>query len=1253
MSIAARTPTLIATALLTLSAGFSSPANAQAAALSISQEPLYITNRIKPAFIMAIDDSGSMQWEALFPTQDGRATWNGAQNSFYHPTELAPNGQPRPYRNTETGNGNGQSDFLELFPFTGRGTPRQTFPPLPNFGFARSHEFNPAAFNPYNVYEPWAKADRSLWPNATRTAALVDPRNAGGVAFDVTADRQLDNNTEWLFDFRVGMRIPAGTVYSRNAGNNCNFGGTQIGTTGWWTVDANTTVTVSCRSGVRYYPATFYLTSPTFPGYTATPLQIVNPVGGPPNTTLYRYEIRPGNMTAEAYEAAIQNFANYFSYYRNRNLSIIAAVTKAFVDIDFMRVGAFTINNRNTVTMYDMGVQADRNAFYTLVTAFNGNSGTPNRFAVDHLGNQFRRTGAGAPVQLACQMNAGMLFTDGYSNGGGPTVGIGNLDGGLGPPFADTFDNKKGDIVARHYMQNIRSDLPAGLVRVPPACATANPDPRLDCRTDPHMNFYGVTLGAIGTVYGVNAAATADPYANPPAWPGRCDDCLQAVDELWQATLIGRGRYINATSPQAISQAMNDVVNAVLDSTQPVGTPPVAGARVGTDSATYQTGFAVRNNARDWVGSLQAFRINADGSIGTQLWSAEPLLPSASSRNILAMRTPGPTATRSVVPFLATNFGTTESERATAIGVSLSSFTANYTAGSTMTDAFNYLRGDQSREQTNTVPLGFRSRSGRLGDIVNSSAEVETKRSFYPAFDALPGAEGSAYRAYRETKLASFTNSVYVGANAGMLHAFNADTGAELFSYIPNGAIGQMGLLLARNYQHRYFVDGQINVTDAVINGNWGTVLLGNMGRGGRSVFAINVTDPTSVDAGKVMWELPTDDNDLGLGLGRVEVMYGEDGAWYAVFGNGLNSTNANPVLYLVNLSTGVVTRRITADDGGNLTNGLTRIALADVNGNGRVDAVYGGDFQGNLWKFDLSSTSNSSWGVGLAGNPLARARDINGDPQPITGGVTVARGPSGGVMVSFGTGRYLTDTDAVAGGTQQLHSFYGVWDRGTVSGITRDSLRQQQILTQFGTGSNLGRTLTNNRVDYATQNGWYLDLRVGSTTPNGERMIGDPRVIGQTITIPTSEPSGDTQCAPGLRSWGYRLDLFSGGPVLNRMERPGGNAVCPTTGCGGLLVQASGAPVTGSSVVQPQRPCRRGIDPECPAIADPAVIAATCGSPNPADGTFNPDYDTCVDTATAGGNEALVCSISNPIGTQDFGGEPQVCGRQSWRQVR
>lgn len=414
--------TALSVALLTLASGFSAPAMASTP-LAISQEPLYITNRIKPAFIMAIDDSGSMQWETLFPTQDGRGTWNGTVRSFYHPTELAPNGLPRPHRSNEQG-ANGLSDYLELFPFPGRGTARNTIPPLPNFGFARSHEFNPASFNPFTTYEPWARADRSLWPNANPAAVRVDPRVAGSQLFNLTADVQVTGN-DWRFDFRPGMLVPAGTVYTRDGRTGapwndgpCNFGGTQIGTTGWWTVNVDTQSTQRCEAGVRYYPATFYLTTPTFDGYTATPLAIVNPAGGPPNTTLYRYEIRPENMTAAAYAATMQNFANYFHYYRNRNLSIIAALTKAFVDIDFMRVGAFTINNRNNVTMFDMGVQADRDGFYNLITAFNGNGGTPNRFAIDHLGNQFRRTGANAPVQLACQMNAGMLFTDGYSNGG-------------------------------------------------------------------------------------------------------------------------------------------------------------------------------------------------------------------------------------------------------------------------------------------------------------------------------------------------------------------------------------------------------------------------------------------------------------------------------------------------------------------------------------------------------------------------------------------------------------------------------------------------------------------------------------------------------------------------------------------------------------------------------------------------------------------------------------------------------------------
>jgi len=1152
-------------------------------------------------------------------------------------------------------------------------------PPLDFAGFARSPDFNPQWFDPAVTYAPWALPDGGSWPDAPITAARSDPRPDGSAGvpgvnpvrtFDFASDRRTTPDNE-EFGFIRGMVIPAGTEY--NADTNCGGLGTTTATRNvWLTLAADHTVSNVgggfCEFNIRYFPATVYRLpdKPEPPGFDLAKRVLV-PNGAGNGVNLYKYELRSENFGSAAdYNKVIQNFANWYTYYGNRNRATVAAMTRSLNNVFFMRAGYFSINAPRDVAMRDLAQgSSSRTAFYNEILTLPASGGTPSRSATEYMRRQFNRTGADAPIQLACQVNAGMLFTDGFTNQGngaatmypagmrdfGPAVG--NVDGDDGPPFADTHSNTIADIARLGYETRLRTDLPAGLVQVRPECDSPNPSPTLNCNKNLHMNFHGVVLSLEGVVY--DRENVIDVFANPPVWSATGTMNVQPanVDDIWHAAINSYGTFTSAKDPLDVTRAMQNVINAVLDASQPAGAPAVAGARVGAGSATYASTFGVRNNGRDWFGNVESFRINGDGSTGVRLWSAEAALPAPAARNILAMRTPGPTATRVVVPFQASNFGSTQADQAASIGVTFTAFTSTFTPGYTMTYAFDYLRGDQSREQTGSNDLGFRTRSGRIGSIINSPVEVETKTTFYSALDALPGAEGTAYRAYVANKRANFTPTVFVGANAGMLHGFHADTGQELFAYVPNGALGQMGQLLYQNYQHRYYVDGELNATDAVINGNWGTVLLGNMGRGGRSVFALDVTNTASFGAGNVLWELPTTDVNLGQAAGRVEAMYGEDGNWYAVFANGLNSANQDPALFIVNLSTGVVTRKIVVDDGGDYTNGLVRIALADVNGNGRVDAVYGGDYRGNLWKFDLSGTAPTSWNVAFSGTPLFRATDINGDPQPITGAVAVSRGPSGGVMVHFGTGSYLTDTDAVTGGPQQLQSFYGVWDRGSSSGMTRTSLQAQSITGQFGEEPNLGRTLSNNRVNYATQNGWFLDLRVGTATPSGERFIGEPRIIGETITFPTSEPSGDSVCAPGLKSWGYRVDRFSGSPVLNRMERPGGNAVCPTEGCGALLARDRGAPVTGSSVIQPQRPCRRGIDPECPAIADPEVIATKCGSPNPADATYNEDYDECVEDETGGSNEALVCSISNPIGTQDFGGEPQVCGRQSWRQVR
>lgn len=1302
------TSVLFGAALLTLASGLSTPVMA-ADPLTISQEPLYVTNRIKPAFIMAVDDSGSMTFETSFPAEE-QAFWNTNElttptvNGFFSaPGVLRTSGRGLYYHVIPNGI---RLDYRDGSLRTNE-SPRNAIPPLDLFGFARSPDFNVQWFDPDVIYSPWARADGSSLPNATFTAARSDPRADGSagtrgpnpsVVYDFSQN-VTDTRNFMAFRVQPGMVIPSGTrvqIPSARHANGCGgLGATAATRDVWITLNNNHTVTAAnqlatsnrgggCEVFFEYFPAVVFRTVDKDPprGFDLTKRVLVPNAGGN-GVALYKYELRPANfLSVDDYNAVTRNFANWYTYYGNRTRATIAGMTRALSNVFFMRAGYFSINRPTDVTMRDLAQEStSRASFYDQIVTLPADGGTPNRSASMQMIRQFNRTGTNAPVLLACQINAGMLFTDGFTNqdtnsdlssysadlrGFGPVVG--NVDGDDGSPFADTHSNTIADIARYGYETRLRTDLPAGLVQVRPECEDPNPSPRLNCNRDLHMNFHGVVLGLQGDEWKrpTPPAQPRDPFNTPaPVWTatGTTNLLPSNIDDIWHGAVNSYGTFTSARNPLDVTRAMQNVINAVLDSTQPAGTPGVAGARVGSGSATYATTFNVRNNGRDWFGNVESFRINADGSTGAQLWSAESRLPAAAERNILAARTAGDSTTRVVGPFVPGTFGSTPVEQAEALGITLTAFNATFTNGTTVAQAYDYLRGDQTREQSPSNQLGFRSRSGRIGSIINSPAEVETKRTSYRAFEALPGTEGEAYLAYLDQKAENFTSTVFVGTNAGMLHAFRAgenaaDTngGRELFAYVPNGALRQMGQLLYQNYQHRYFVDGELNATDAMVNGSWRTVLLGNMGRGGKSVFALDVTDPANFSATNVLWELPTTDADLGLASGRVEVMYGEDGRWYAVFANGLNSTNSNPGLFIVNLSTGSVTRKIMADDGGDFANGLVRIALADTNANGRVDAVYGGDYQGNLWKFNLAANNATAWNVAFGGLPLFRATDVDDNPQPITGGVSASNGPSGGVMVHFGTGSYLTDTDAVAGGPVQRQTFYGVWDRPGGSGeISRSRLQQQTITGQFGTAPDLGRTISNNRVDYRSgpsgKDGWFIDLFLD--TDKGERFIGEARVIGDTITFPTSQPSSDSVCTPGLTSWGYRLDRFSGAPVLNRMERPGGSPVCATEGCGALQVRDRGAPVTGSSIIQPQRPCRRGIDPECPAITDPAVIQAACGSPNPADATYSETYDQCVENQTAGGNEALVCSISNPIGNQDFGGEPQVCGRQSWRQVR
>lgn len=1327
---------------------------AQAQNSTLAQAPLNTQAQVPPAFIMAVDDSGSMTFETMFPGSDGQGcTGSGTSNPFY-----SSSGTLR----TTDGDGDGGTYsclFHHLFPHPGHriGTNRYAIPPIGLFGFARSPAINPSYFNPATTYAPWLNYDGTSYPQASITETLSNPRSSTSPQFNMTAlhrDRVDDvdpaYNTVASATYNAGTFFPAGIIYARNgacgglpsSGGTATFvtlgsnvtltanctnitlrrpqagqpaadelfrvpSGTTLpaGTTYyrnadtacgglaaaaptrriWVTLPAAHTMTATCEVGIEYFPATFYL-----PAAAAAPANyrtgdafrpiVADACGAGCN--LRRYEIKPANYTTTAaYNAAIQNFANWFSYYGNRNRAMIAGMTTSLVSVQNMRIGYFTINSGardcgNTtcydsysdVTMRDMSTSSEKQALYNNIIALPASGSTPNRWAVEHIGRQFERTDTGAPIQLSCQKNAGMLFTDGFSNQNGPARSNATGDGGMGIPFSDNNANTLADIAAYYYNTNLRPDLQAGGVPVPEACPSS--DPTLDCNSNPHMNFYGVTLGARGNLFNPdveqNPYTTSAIYSN---WPSRQNDNPSTVDDIWHATVNTRGDFINAKTPADITAAMRRVLAAVSASNSPSGSVAVTGARIGTGSLTVTPKYEVANEGTDWFSELnaQTVRLNATTRVPefVPAWEASGRFPSHTARGIFFARG------TAVLPFDATNVSLADlctkptspdlypgMSRCTAAEIT------SLGASATLANAIDYLRGSDSHEKVNSGP--FRDRTSILGDIVNSTPVVSSPTDDY-GYSALGGTLGSGYRTYLQTTKASRRYMVYVGANDGMLHAFNggltkamaeaglapdAAGGREEFAYIPATSLGHMGNLLfpynptdvGLKFQHRYYVDGPLAVSDAHYGGNWKTVLVGTSGAGGRSVFALDVSNPTSFGASDRLWEI-SDLNlslsadvraNIGHVLGRPVIVpvKNTSGAvtWKAIFGNGYASANGRAVLFMVDIATGtpnitmIQAQEAAPGLSASSRNGLGNIVVVDRWGgpsltlagrDGYADTVYAADQQGALWKFDIRSATPANLTI-----PLFRTQEFDEASgryrQPIIGGLTATAGPGGGVMIYFGTGSFSFYDDPEDESVQSLYAVNDVVRGPVTATIALNTLVRYTVSTLAG---------TNRTVDRQTSpigaRGWYVDL------PAGERFVAYPEVAAGVVFMPTYAPDPRTAgCnTDGLNSL-FGLNARTGAAALSRARfgSPTGSARPPGTASIGLETRGT-APVKEVGVMAvprlPPPPLTGGGSPPGPPPPPPP--------PPPEEG--------CWMMVTVAGAEPMYL--------------PYPCGRQSWRQIQ
>ena len=787
--------------------------------------------------------------------------------------------------------------------------------------------------------------------------------------------------------------------------------------------------------------------------------------------------------------AELQNYATWYSYHRTRIKVAKAGASEAFSRLGTgMRVGYDSIWNRNPLripvgTGNGLFTGTNRSDWFTHLHAANGNSGTPLKGALQRAGRYFGETGADGPWgpetgndQISCRQNFAILTTDGYwNNDTGYDNPVGDTDNTAGPTITGPNDKTFAYAPAKPYMDNFATN---PRTRANTLADVAMEYWKRDLRdnlennvpstlADPawwqHMVTFGVSIGLQGRLDPATDLKAIELGSKHWGDPTDAEDA-DRIDDLWHAAVNGHGNFVSARNPTEFAQALADALSTVaarLGSASNVTantTSFTAGSRV------YQASYV----SGRWVGELAAYDATAAGVADTPAWRASTRIAYA-GRNVVTWN--GTAGASFPTPAQVTALARTT-------GIAPVTGAANA----------NYIKGDWGSERRMGGTL--RNRDSLLGDIANSSPMY--------AIDS---------------------NTLFVGANDGMLHAFDASSGNELFAYVPGGLdLSWLSTLSDPQYAHKYFVDGPI-----VVSSNKQTpgrnVLVGALGRGGKGLFALDVTTPASFSASNAMWELRDNGGDMGMVLGDPLIVTLNDAAKTkaAIVSNGINSTNGHAVLFVVDLMTGTVLKKIDTGNQG-ADNGLSEPRGRDLDGNGTVDVVYAGDLKGNLWKFDLSGTTSATWTIAVGGQPLYRTRS----GQPISAGVAVARNPlDNKAWVFFGTGRYMSSTDV---GDTTLQTMYGIVDEGTQ--VSEAELQSRDIAIVTTADGKAVRAFEKSAPLPLGKRGWFVDL---DAPRPGERIVVRPQVRGVVLITSSMLPPTPTACDAGGSGYLNAIDAFTG----------------------------------------------------------------------------------------------------------------------------
>ena len=1030
-------------------------------AIPLSTSPFNIATNNRPLAMILLDNSGSMDWEVSFPTYEGLLWWD----TYNTKRAIKPDGS---------------FVFAEgvykayLFPMQNCGTASNTscgsngylgvIPPTPQFAFARSSAYNPLFYNPLVSYSPWPSAfiNGSLVsfsnadPLATKSHPLSNPLTLQE-SYNLTAPVSLPSSSVGTVWMEAGMLVPAGTPLRDGSS---------------WTPAPSSFIVPDGQRIEAYFPTFF----PTFwhpASCTPNNSDCVSHVDG---KTLKKYEIKPSTPSypsGRSYADELQNFANWFQYYRKRKLATASYSAPPLASFPGLYLKGLPFiqmpNTSDTPTVSTDNASPASNAqringWLMSIETNTNHTGTPTRETLKRAGDLL--SSDTSLIATSCQRNAALIMTDGYSEVTPvpPPAYPNTYTSSPSNPYASFFQNihpgSLADIAASYYTNNPRPDLPTGQVATSQTASIyADKNPNL------HLNTYSLIIGSSGTLF---PSTYSDPYAQVVNWTNPYTKNGDTIDDAVHATLTGRGKHFFASNPSSISSALSSILS---DATKPL----LSGSAISISSPNLtasSSAFAASYDTSFWTGNLFSYPINP--STG-QLPTSNPSSGQSASWNAASSLASKNWSSRIFASF---NGSSGAPWTPAAIGHILNP--ANSIHPNTL-QLMNWIQGDSSLES-----ISFKKRHSPLAPTGWHAQPALTQSSSY----------------------------VYVPSASGILHAFSKSTGEEAWAYVPGFAAPLAAASALPSSPNSFILDSSPLIVSLSDNSR---ILVSGGSLSSTGFFALDITSEAAQSsedlAKKVLWEFPnastpsTTKNLIGQSFYPPTYMKSPSMGDVIAIPGGYNSSSSHQAtLFILNAKTGQLLKTIQASGPNPGPSGISQLT-APVSPSNFSTIAYAGDINGNLYRFDIEAGSAQH---------IASLTDPIGTPQPITTPPDTTQ-YLGKTLITVGTGRLNHPFDTKSSITQAIYAFFDPTELSPFAPISTSSLTK--ITTTGSTAINPASQAPYSWSTSSPSNkGWFITL------PPGHHISSQPKIAGGAVNVNSTLIPTGSSCLSGSTSFAINI---------------------------------------------------------------------------------------------------------------------------------